>query len=116
MTYAATRSPDQFPQPKWTVAAPGDRNEHIFYGPDAEVRAKEYAAFLSHHIRKGKLMPEPEWQRIDTAPENVVVMTKIDEADGCRNEQQLVRQGRMWFLKDKSMYAYYVPTHWRPIP
>jgi Protein of unknown function (DUF551) len=46
---------------------------------------------------------------------NVLVMTKIDDQDGCRNEQKLKRQGTLWFVSDGSMYVYYRPTHWRPI-
>lgn len=42
-----------------------------------------------------------------------VVQTKIDDANGKRNEQPLKRDGRLWFLPDGSMYVYYVPTHWR---
>ncbi len=46
-----------------------------------------------------------------------VVATKIDDADGCRNEGTLKRgSGRLWFLSDNSMYVYYTPTHWRPLP
>lgn len=57
-----------------------------------------------------------DWQPIDTAPDGVEVMTKIDDADGCRNEQSLTRQGRLWFFPDMSMYVYYTPTHWMPMP
>jgi hypothetical protein len=55
-----------------------------------------------------------EWQPIETAPKGVVIMTKIDDADGCRNEQELKRDGNLWWLPDGSMYVYYRPTHWRP--
>lgn len=45
---------------------------------------------------------------------DVVVDTKIDDQDGCRNEQPLKRgSGRLWFYADGSMYVYYTPTHWR---
>jgi hypothetical protein len=57
-----------------------------------------------------------QWQPIETAPETIEVETKIDDKDGARNEQTLVRQGRLWFLPDMSMYVYYRPTHWRPSP
>lgn len=40
------------------------------------------------------------------------VLTKIKDANSERNEQVLVRQGRLWFLPDGSMYVYYTPTHW----
>jgi hypothetical protein len=56
-----------------------------------------------------------EWQPIDTAPEDVVVETKIDDACGCRNEGTLKRKGRLWWFPDGSMYVYYTPTHWRHV-
>lgn len=55
-----------------------------------------------------------EWQPISTAPNGVVVETKIDDWRGVRNEGRLKRSGRLWFLPDGSMYVYYTPTHWRP--
>lgn len=48
----------------------------------------------------------------------VVVMTKIDDEHGPRNEQRLKRggnNGRLWFTPDTEMYVYYTPTHWRDI-
>jgi hypothetical protein len=56
-----------------------------------------------------------EWIKCsaELPPENEPVFTKIDDQHGCRNEQKLVRQGRLWFLPDMSMYVYYAPTHWR---
>lgn len=60
-------------------------------------------------------MPD-DWQPIDTAPEGVVVLTKIHGEKGPHNEGRLVRQGKLWFLPDFSMYVYYTPTHWRPMP
>lgn len=56
-----------------------------------------------------------EWQPIETAPDRVEVMTKIDDAKGLRNEQPLTRRGRLWFFPDGSMYVYYTPTHWMPL-
>ena len=57
-----------------------------------------------------------EWQTIDTAPENVEVLTKIDNADGCRNERTLTRKGNLWFTHPTDgMYVYYRPTHWCPV-
>lgn len=55
------------------------------------------------------------WKPIDTAPERTVVMTKIDDDKGSRNEQALRLLGRMWHYPDESMYVYYRPTHWRPL-
>ncbi len=54
-----------------------------------------------------------EWQPIVTAPNGVVVWTKIDDSGGLRNEVKLIRQDHLWFFEDKSMYVYYEPTHWR---
>jgi hypothetical protein len=42
-------------------------------------------------------------------------MTKIDDADGCRNEAMLRRRGNLWWTPDGEMYVYYRPTHYRPL-
>lgn len=56
-----------------------------------------------------------EWISTGHPPENgKLVMTKIDDGKP-RNEQQLIRQGNLWFLPDYSMYVYYRPTHWKPL-
>ena len=54
-----------------------------------------------------------DWQPINTAPDKVVVETKIDDASGVRNIQTLKRDRNMWWLPDGSMYVYYRPSHWR---
>jgi hypothetical protein len=54
------------------------------------------------------------WRPIASAPENVVVRTKIDDGQGVRNDQTLKRQGNLWWFPDGSMYVYYRPTHWMP--
>lgn len=52
-------------------------------------------------------------------PRGVAVETKIDDVNGCRNEQTLKRYQRepitrsLWLVPDDSMYVYYEPTHWR---
>lgn len=61
-----------------------------------------------------------QWTRTDHAlPERgVVVMTKIDDECGCRNEQRLKLLkdgGKLWFHEDGKTYVYYVPTHWKPL-
>lgn len=44
----------------------------------------------------------------------IVVDTKIDDANGVRNERPLKRgSGSLWFVPDDSIYVYYQPTHWR---
>lgn len=56
-----------------------------------------------------------QWQTIETAPEGIIVNTKIDDKNGMRNEQTLRRKGRLWWVPDWSMYVYYTPTHWAPL-
>ena len=63
-----------------------------------------------------------EWQPIETAPERVEIMTKIDDHLGERNIQSLVKRSRisgktppMFWYPDGSMYVYYTPTHWKSI-
>ena len=51
------------------------------------------------------------WQPISSAPEGVPVETKIHDGQGARNQQVMVRRGRLWFTG--GMYVYYEPTHWR---
>ena len=65
-----------------------------------------------------------EWTRCDEKlpPLNVEVMTKIDDVNGCRNEQSLKLCQRkpescpIWLFPDMSMYVYYTPTHWALMP
>ena len=59
-------------------------------------------------------MNENEWRPVATAPEKVVIETKIDEGGRIRNIQTLKRVGNLWWFPDMSMYCYYRPTHWRP--
>lgn len=49
-------------------------------------------------------------------PRGQPVMTKIDDATGCRNEQvlKLGTSNNLWWFADGSMYVYYSPTHWKP--
>jgi len=51
------------------------------------------------------------WKSIAFAPENKVVMTKIDDRLGVRNVQRLKKIGNLWFYPDGKMYVYYAPTH-----
>lgn len=53
-----------------------------------------------------------DWREISSCPEGVEVLTKVDDEKGLRNEQPMVRKGRLFFFPDMSMYAYYTPTHW----
>lgn len=53
------------------------------------------------------------WQTIETAPEGVLVDTKIDDARGVRNEQPLIRNAGLWWISDGSMYVYFTPSHWK---
>ena len=53
------------------------------------------------------------WKPANQAPEGKLVLTKIDDDNGVRNEQTLARFGNMWFVDErKSMYVYYAPTHY----
>jgi hypothetical protein len=63
-----------------------------------------------------------EWQPIETAPEGVEIMTKIDDEHGVRNERTLVKRTRepgktrpMFFAQGSGFCVYYTPTHWRPV-
>lgn len=58
-----------------------------------------------------------EWIKTtdELPPEGEVVLTKIDDEMGCRNEGTLKIIGGLWRLPDDSMYVYYVPTHWKRI-
>lgn len=56
------------------------------------------------------------WIRVDEQPPPVdlVVETKIQDQDGCRNEQSLkLADNGLWFVPSGDMYVYYKPTHWR---
>lgn len=55
------------------------------------------------------------WKKISEVhpPKNQVVMTKIDDGKGTRNEQALKFDGNLWWLPDGSVYVYYTPTHWK---
>ena len=60
-------------------------------------------------------MDTHDWRDAAFAPENVAVLTKIDDKDGERNVQTLRRQGSLWWYPDMTMYVYYRPTHWAPV-
>lgn len=55
-----------------------------------------------------------DWKQcsMECPPEGVLVDTKIDDADGVRNEQAMIYRKPLWWAGD--MYVYYNPTHWRP--
>jgi hypothetical protein len=59
-----------------------------------------------------------KWVPIASAPENVLVWTKIDDELGERNVQRMVRRGRLWWIDadtPRAMYVYYTPTHWQAV-
>lgn len=56
------------------------------------------------------------WQPISTAPYKTVVRTIICDERGPRNVANLIHDGGLWFLPDYSVYVYYTPTHWMPLP
>lgn len=55
------------------------------------------------------------WHRTsEKLPDNgSVVETKVEDENGCRNEQRLRFYHNLWFLPDGSTYVYYNPTHWK---
>jgi hypothetical protein len=59
-------------------------------------------------------MPQ-EWIHVrdELPPEDLEVMTKIDDDKGYRNETTLTLARNLWWYPDKSMYVYYNPTHWK---
>jgi hypothetical protein len=61
-------------------------------------------------------MSDQPWRPSATAPQDIDVETAIIDDLGQRNTATLRRIGRLWFLPDGSMYVYYTPTHWRPLP
>ncbi len=54
-----------------------------------------------------------DWQPIAEAPSGIVLETVIADAQGLRNDQQLIKRDGLWWFPDFSMYVYYEPTHWR---
>lgn len=52
----------------------------------------------------------------ESPPEGVLVMTKIDDEEGLRNQQPLIRRRNLFFVPDGKTYVYYTPTHWMPLP
>ena len=48
-------------------------------------------------------------------PEGKVVMTKIEDIQGCRNEQSLFYDKGLWWVPSGEMYVYYQPTHWKEV-
>ena len=53
------------------------------------------------------------WSNIQSAPVGVSILTKVDDDEGVRNVQILIRKGDLFYLPDMSMYVYYSPTHWK---
>lgn len=54
------------------------------------------------------------WKSIkeENPPKGRIIKTRIDDAHGIRNEQELKWDGKLWWLPNGSMYVYYTPTHW----
>jgi 5-methylcytosine-specific restriction endonuclease McrA len=53
-----------------------------------------------------------KWSPISTAPEGVLVLTKIEDKWGQRNVQKLVRREDVWYRQSNGGKVYYLPTHW----
>lgn len=58
-----------------------------------------------------------DWTHVEKAipTQGRIVMTKLDDTQGCRNEQPLKLIGRLWYVPNEAIYVYYAPTHWRPL-
>lgn len=61
--------------------------------------------------RTDKAMSDNEWKR----PQDCLPADgqDVDWMDSAGNINKGRYQGRLWFLRDMSMYVYYVPTFWR---
>lgn len=60
-------------------------------------------------------MSSRKWIRVidQLPPQETEVETKVDDHMGVRKECVMLMIGKLWYLKDESMYTYYTPTHWR---
>lgn len=58
---------------------------------------------------------DTSWKKVDQElpPEDVIVQTKIDDVDGCRDKRLLCMHKERWVIPGTGMYIYYTPTHWR---
>lgn len=52
-----------------------------------------------------------DWTRTDQ--ELPPARVEVEAMDGSGHVQTLVRDGRLWFFPDRSMYVYFTPTFWR---
>ncbi len=93
--------------------------------------AAEIAIAIGMGIPVESVLPEPtndegrKGNKMGTAwivtgdklpPEDVTVLTKIDDTQGCRNEMKLAWHGGIWFFPDSLERIYYEPTHWSYLP
>ena len=53
-----------------------------------------------------------EWRQIDSCPNGRKVRTKIEDAQGERNQAILIKDGNLFWIPGADMYVYYTPTHW----
>lgn len=60
-------------------------------------------------------IPENEWLETSKfeSPHDEIVMTKIHDSKGERNNGFLKRRGKLWWTTDDGMYVYYTPTHFK---
>lgn len=50
------------------------------------------------------------WNPIAVTPPTGVLLDVITPGG---DERQLIFERRLWWLPDRAMYVYFVPTHWR---
>lgn len=58
--------------------------------------------------------PDETWipTALELPPEDI----EHEAMDGGGHVQTLVRDGNLWFFPDRSMYVYFTPKYWKPIP
>ena len=66
-------------------------------------------------VRTSNVANHSSWQPIETAPENILIDTKVEYEFKVGVNQYLIKINEYWMEADKITYVYYTPTHWRPI-
>jgi len=54
-----------------------------------------------------------DWNPIESAPDEMLILTKIHDDNGVNNVQIMRKSKRLWFIGDSNIYCYYTPTHWK---
>jgi len=64
-----------------------------------------------------KLKKMNNWIKVSSLepPQGKIILTRINDSEGVRNEQKLIKKGNLWWFPDMSMYVYYTPTEWKQL-